>query len=246
MLYLGKPTPKQIHHAVTDNHPDFFQRKAVETQDQRLARYYQAGIISPETPICDVPLLAMDFETTGLHPEQDGIVSIGLVPMQLDRIQCNQTHYWLLKPRFNLRNESIVIHGITHSAVADAPDLLSILDSLLQQMAGHVIVAHHASIERQFLDAALKARIGEGIHFPVIDTMSLEARLHRQGIQFFWQKLLGKPQVSIRLADSRARYGLPYYRPHHAATDALACAELLQAQIAHRFALHTPVSSLWQ
>ena len=48
-----------------------------------------------------------------------------------------------------------------------------------------------------------------------------------------------------RLADSRLRYNLPVYRPHHAVTDALACAELLQAQLAHRFNKETPVSQLW-
>ncbi|MEC7120273.1 MAG: 3'-5' exonuclease [Pseudomonadota bacterium] len=244
MLYLGKPVD-QPQRDNTRNRADFFQKQAAETRDLRLKRYYQAGIVAPETPIGDVPLLAMDFETTGLDPKQNGIVSIGLVPMRLDRIQCHQIHYWILKPRFNLRHDSIVIHGITHSAVADAPDLLSILDTLLQQMAGHVMVVHHAGIERQFLDAALKARIGEGIHFPVIDTMSLEARLYRHGAPSFWQKLLGQPKTSIRLADSRTRYGLPHYRPHHAVTDALACAELLQAQVAHRFAWSTPISELW-
>jgi len=51
---------------------------------------------------------------------------------------------------------------------------------------------------------------------------------------------------SIRLADSRRRYGLPRYRPHHAMTDALSSAELLQAQVAHHFAPDTPIRDLWR
>jgi len=38
---------------------------------------------------------------------------------------------------------------------------------------------------------------------------------------------------------------LPRYRLHHALTDALATAELLQAQVAHRFTPDTPLSALW-
>ena len=105
----------------------------------------------------------------------------------------------------------------------------------------------YGGAERSFLDRALKARIGEGIEFPVIDTMDLEARIHRAVRPGFFARLFGKkPEtVSIRLADSRARYRLPRYRAHHALTDALATAELLQAQVAHRFAPDTPLRELW-
>lgn len=71
------------------------------------------------------------------------------------------------------------------------------------------------------LDGALRTRIGEQIEFPVIDTMELEARLHRGQRPGWWDRLRGRrpEQVSIRLAASRARYGLPRYRPHDALTD---------------------------
>ncbi len=112
-------------------------------------------------------------------------------------------------------------------------------------MAGQVIVVHHKGIERNFLDTALKRRIGEGIEFPVIDTLELEARLHRRKPPGFIDRLLGREKVSIRLAESRARYHLPHYRPHDALTDALASAELLQAQVATRFSKSSPVADLW-
>jgi DNA polymerase-3 subunit epsilon len=38
---------------------------------------------------------------------------------------------------------------------------------------------------------------------------------------------------------------LPRYRLHHALSDALASAELLQAQVAHRFEPQTPLRDLW-
>jgi DNA polymerase-3 subunit epsilon len=56
---------------------------------------------------------------------------------------------------------------------------------------------------------------------------------------------MGKKPVSIRLADSRLRYGLPLYQAHHALTDALATAELLQAQIATHYPADVTVGELW-
>lgn len=225
--------------------PAIFAKLADKTQDPLLKRFYQAGVVAPDTPLAEVPLIAMDFETTGIDANRDDIVSIGLVPMSLERIRVSESRHWILKPNAKLREESVVIHGITHSEIETAPDLERILGELLEIMAGHLIVVHHRGIERNFLDAALKQRIGEGILFPVIDTLELEARLYRKRRPGLIARLLGQKPKSIRLPESRARYHLPHYHAHHALTDALACAELLQAQVAHRFSPETPIHQLW-
>jgi DNA polymerase-3 subunit epsilon len=222
-----------------------FTELARQARYPALKAFYQAGVVAQDTPLKDVPLVAIDFETTGLDPRKGGIVSIGLMPMSLSRIHCAGARHWVVKPRARLSTESVVVHGITHSEIAAAPDLSRILDQLLEQLRGKVGVVHHRGIERSFLNAALKVRIGEGIEFPVIDTMELEARLHRRRPLSLWDRLRGRRPVSIRLAQSRERYHLPHYRPHHALTDALACAELLQAQVADRFSVDTPVGELW-
>jgi DNA polymerase-3 subunit epsilon len=56
---------------------------------------------------------------------------------------------------------------------------------------------------------------------------------------------MGRQKTSIRLTDSRTRYHLPYYRQHNALTDALACAELLQAQCATHLMPDTPLNTIW-
>ena len=216
-------------------------------RDPRLQAFYAAGAVAGDTPLQDVPLLALDVETTGLDPTTDGIVSVGLVPMSLDRIRASQGRHWLLKPRVPLADEAVTFHGITHQQLRQAPDLDDVLAELLSIMAGQVMVVHCRDIERQFLDQGLRRRIGEGIEFPVIDTMALEARLHRRPPPPWWQRLWRPmpPPVSIRLAASRARYGLPRYRLHHALSDSLASTDLLQAQVAHRFGPQTPLHDLW-
>ena len=176
-----------------------------------------------------------------------GIVSIGLVPMHLDRIASSRSRHWIVKPRAAMGAESVTIHGITDSQVQHASDLEQILGELLDAIAGQVLAVHFRDIERRILDAAFVARIGEGIQFPVLDKMELKARLHRGQTTGLIDRVLGRkpPWVSIRLVDSRARYRLPRYKPHNAMTDALASAELLQAQVAHHYAPETLVRAVW-
>lgn len=220
-----------------------FAELAASAKDPRLQAFYQAGCVAADTPLEQVPLLALDVETTGLDANQHAIVSLGLMPFNLQRIRCGDARYWVVKPASELSSESVTFHHITHSDIRHAPRLGQILDELLTVMAGKVMVVHYRSIERSFLDQAVREHLGEGLQFPVIDTMQLEARLHRQ--PNWWERLLRRQPVSIRLADSRLRYNLPPYQAHHALTDALATAELLQAQVATRYTVNTPVGELW-
>ena len=190
-------------------------------------------------------MVALDMETTGLDEHRHAIVSIGVVPFTLHRIKLAERRYWVVNPSRPLDEASIAYHHITHSEIAQAPDLEAILDELLVQLAGRLVVVHFRNIERPFLDAAVKARRGEGVLFPMIDTMSLEARLHRQTLWARFRRWLGRPPVSIRLHASRERYGLPAYQGHHALIDALATAELLQAQIATHYRPDTPLKDIW-
>ncbi|WP_249978662.1 3'-5' exonuclease [Vreelandella olivaria] len=227
------------------NWADYFAARAQRAQDGALKQFFAAPLPDPETPISQVPLVALDMETTGLDERHHGIVSIGVVPFTLDRIKLSERRYWVVKPPRPLDEASIAYHHITHSEIAEAPDLEDILDELLGALEGRLVVVHFRNIERPFLDTAVKERRGEGVMFPMIDTMSLEARLHRQTLWARFRRWLGRPPVSIRLHASRDRYGLPAYQGHHALVDALATAELLQAQIAHRYTPDTPLKSLW-
>ncbi len=223
-----------------------FARLAEQAQHPALKAFYEAGCPAVDCPLDAAPLLALDIETTGLNPQRDAVVSLGLVPFNLRRIQCRQAQYQVVKPSSELSEESITFHRITHSDIQEAPRVASIIENLLQAMAGKVVVVHYQAIERGFLDQVCRRHLGEGLHFPVIDTMALEARLHRgSGEPNWFQRLLGKRSQSIRLDDSRQRYHLPHYQAHHALTDAIATAELLQAQALTHYSPEVPIGSLW-
>lgn len=223
----------------------YMARRAQRARNPAIQQFFATALPDPETPIADVPMVALDLETTGLDEHRHAIVSIGLVPFTLKRIKLAERRYWVVNPSRPLAEASIAFHHITHSEIAQAPDLDMVLDELLAQLAGRLVVVHFRNIERPFLDAAVKARRGEGVLFPMIDTMSLEARRHRQTLWARFRRWLGRPPVSIRLHASRERYGLPAYQGHHALVDALATAELLQAQIATHYRPETPLKDIW-
>lgn len=227
-----------------NNWHDRVQALQHQAKDARLKHFYSQVVTTGTTPINDITMVAMDFETTGLDSNNNDIVSIGLVPFNLSRIFCRQARHWLLKPTTPLEDESVVLHQITHSEVADAPRFEKVLTELLAILAGKVVVVHYHKLERSFLRDKIQRIVGDTLLFPLIDTMDLEFRAldARRGLL---GRLVRSPIGSTRLADSRKRYGLPAYNQHHALTDALATAELLQAQIAHHYRQDTPLQDLW-
>jgi len=229
---------------VPEDWPRFYRHQAQQVEESCLQAFYREGVLDPNTVIGKAPMVAMDFETTGLDAEQAEIVSIGIVPFDMRRIYCRQSCHWVVKPENELHEASIVIHGITHSDIEEAPRLHTILDQLLPLIAGKLVVVHYRYMEREFMRRAIDELLGEVLLFPVLDTMEIERRILRKQ-QSWGQKVLNRPLASLRLGDSRRRYHLPHYSVHNALTDALSTAELLQAQISHHFSRDLPIHELW-
>ena len=68
----------------------FFGRKTPDAARQKALRsvapsplrdYLEAPLPDANTPIQDLRLLAVDIETTGLHPRNDHVLSVGFVPV---------------------------------------------------------------------------------------------------------------------------------------------------------------------
>lgn len=221
-----------------------YQAKLERSSHPVLLDFYSTPLPEKNTPINEIKFLAMDFETTGLDQNKDEIITVGIVPFDLNRIYLSQSKHWLVKPQRPLKESSIVIHGITHSDIMNAPSLSRYLDQIISSLKGYVVVAHYHSIERYFLSNAVKRQLGEEIEFPMIDTMATEEMIIRRDYGLI-SRLKGEPKPSVRLGAARSRYSLPPYSPHHALTDAIATAELFQAQISKHFETTTPIEQLW-
>jgi DNA polymerase-3 subunit epsilon len=206
---------------------DSRRRKILELAPEGPVRdYLSAPLIDRSRDIHSVSLLSLDFETSGLDSSKDHIVSAGYVVIERGEIQLSAATHELVRTEKLLTEESVVIHKITDDAASAGSPLDEVVGKLLQALAGRVMVAHNTKIELSFLTQACRDLYGISPRFPAIDTM----RIARQ-----WLERRNKEieQGDLRLFNLRKRYGLPMYQAHNALTDAIATAELLQAQIAH-------------
>ncbi|UBI05906.1 3'-5' exonuclease [Corynebacterium falsenii] len=186
-----------------------------------LADYYAATAPGPDTPLDELPMLAVDVETTGLNPAKDRILSIGWVPIDGRVITLGGAAYHVVKPESGDGSvgHSATIHGLTDDDVATGRPLSDVLGELLAALAGRAMLVHYEPIEREFLTAACRKLYGSGLKVPTVDTLEIERR-HMERMATFPRG------EDLRLPRIRQRYGLPAYGSHNALGDALATAEL--------------------
>jgi DNA polymerase-3 subunit epsilon len=184
----------------------------------------------PSTPWRDAIFSVVDLETTGLDPAADEIVSFATVTVAEGRVILADARYQLVQPRHMPGADSIRIHGLRESDLADAPQLAEVLDVLLDAITGRVLVAHVAAIEEGFLAAALPTS-GPGLRNPIVDTAGLAIELRRR------RRQPPPRREPIGLSDLARSLGLPVHRPHHADGDALTTAQAFLALATHLDAL---------
>ena len=202
-------------------------RKMLESAPEGALRdYLSVPLIDRNSDIHKISLLSLDFETSGLDARKDYIVSAGYVAIEDGMIQLSTACHELVKLTGSLTEQSVVIHKITDDDVSTGLPLDEVIANLLNALAGKIMVAHHAKIELTFLTQACQVLYGVSPRFPVIDTMRIAK-------QWMVQRNKEIEQGDLRLFNLRKRYGLPMYQAHNALSDAIATAELLQAQISH-------------
>tara|TARA_B110001454_G_C12699450_1_gene425946 strand:- start:5 stop:718 length:714 start_codon:yes stop_codon:yes gene_type:complete len=228
---------------IPDDWDIFYSEQVQDALPESLDSFYHHPLLTDHQSMQATDFVALDIETTGLDAQKDDIVSIGLVPFDAQRIYLAKAKHWVVSSR-RLTSESVLIHGITHTEVAEAPSLDSVLPEILANLQGKQIVVHYRYMEREFLRIALSEMWQKNFLFPVIDTLELEAKYLRD-TQSLMARFIKKQLPSLRLLHARERYHLPAYENHNALVDALATAELLQAQIAKHQLAEKPVRALW-
>ena len=206
--------------------------RALGPGDSPLHGYLAAPWPAPDTDIRDVPLLAVDLETTGLHPRRDHVLAVGLLPIDGLRIDLSRAQRFVVNAGVAV-GQSATIHGLTDDDIAAGDPLDDVLPAVLEQLRGRVLLAHYTDIEERFLSAACERVYGARMPVARIDTLELHRRLI-----VGWGE--APVPLALRLWSARKRYGLPVYKAHDALCDALACAELFLAQVAE-MQMHGPV-----
>ncbi len=175
-------------------------------------------------PWREAPFTVIDFETTGLHPPGDEIISFATVTVSEGRLSLADARHRLIRPRRMPRANSIRIHGLRAADLEGADPLDDALGELLEAITGTVLVAHVAGVERAFLEAALETR-GIALRNSFVDTASLavELSLRSRDAPYF------PVEGPVGLTNLARSYGLPVHRPHQADGDALTTGQVFLA-----------------
>jgi DNA polymerase-3 subunit epsilon len=157
----------------------------------------------------------IDIETTGLELDRDDIISVGVAEVVQARIT-SRFLYEVARPSRPISEAAMCLHALTADELAAAPPIAQVLPRLRAHVAGSVIVAHAAWVERAFLNRALRP-LGERVPDRLVDTAALARHLG-----------LVPPGTHEPSLEALARQlGLPVHTPHHALGDAVTTAEVL-------------------
>jgi DNA polymerase-3 subunit epsilon len=182
---------------------------------------------SLDTPLSELPILAVDFETTGLDAKADKLLSVGFVTLEQEQIKLKSSYHQIIKAKAKLEASNVIIHQITDDQKEQGKPLELVVERLLKALAGKVMLVHFARIERQFLQQACLELYGFSPDFPMIDTLVVAKRqLDKRDVAY--------DPSELRLSSLRHQIKLPDHHGHDALNDAVATAELLLAQMANR------------
>lgn len=193
-----------------------------------LKEFLSVPFPDPGSNIYETPILAVDFETTGLDVKKDHILSIGSIAMERGDIRVNSAYHQVINTEGDLAEESVVIHQITDEDKSlYGTKLETGIERLLKDLAGHVMLVHFARIEKNFLQRACKQLYGMAPDFPIIDTLELCKRRYDRKMEDYSNN-------ELRLFNLRDSHALPAYGAHNALSDALCTAELFLAELSIR------------
>jgi DNA polymerase-3 subunit epsilon len=179
-----------------------------------------ADEIDAATMLLNVPLVAIDTETTGKDPAVDRIVEIACVVWEGGRVTAR--HRWLVNPERAIPKEAFDVHGISDDDVKDKPPFKAISHEVLAVLEGKLPLAYNADFDRTFLAEEL---MRSGIAGKKVPPAA------RRGIEWIdplvWARELQKDEKGKSLGEVAERLGVALERAHSATADAEAAMNVL-------------------
>ncbi len=187
-----------------------------------LSRRFEPAAIWAEERLC-----VIDFETTGLTPESDRVIEVGIACFE--RGELVELKNWLVNPGIPVPEEARAVHNIGDEELRGAPSIADVLPELEALIEDHLPVAYHALFDRAFLHAEI-ARAGH------TRRSRMPAAFESDVVwvdPLVWVRELHKDEKGHRLGEVCARLGIRLDNAHRAASDAEATGRVLLALAPH-------------
>jgi DNA polymerase-3 subunit epsilon len=169
-------------------------------------------------------VVVFDVETTGISPENDRIVEVGLARFERGRLV--KTWGTLINPGMEIPKAASEIHGITNDDVANAPSFIAALPHVLSITRDAWPCAYNASFDKKFWSHELSRLSG-------LDVTSLTIPMFDPSFQWVdpvvWSRHHNGIWKGNKLTQACERYGISIENAHRATDDAVATGKLLFA-----------------
>jgi len=177
--------------------------------DDQFFNFYEVGI--EDKKLHEIEFTAIDFETTGLYPEQDRIIEVGLVKFILNGEDLQFGSF--VDPERPLPSKITEICGITQDDLSGAPKINDLMDGILEFLEGTLMIAHNINFDYGFLKKeASVCHKSFNIEYG-IDTVAM-AKKSFKGLQSYSLQNLAR---DLKLSIGEA---------HRALDDAILCKDL--------------------
>jgi DNA polymerase III subunit epsilon len=173
-----------------------------------------------DTPMNDLPFVAIDVETTGFDPNDDRVIEVACVVFTGGEVE---RHGWLINPGRPISDESRAVHNISDDDVREAPPFAGVAEQILAVLRRGVPLAYNAEFDRAFLMAEFGRAGVERSDVPAL----------RKSVDWLdpltWARELQQSEKSKSLSSVAERLGIEAGTAHRAVDDAHTAARVLLA-----------------
>lgn len=170
-------------------------------------------VLADGLPLEEMPVLALDIETTGLDVARDRMLSVGAVRLHGTKLFRAVFLDRLVDPHVPVPPAATAVHGITDSMVEGAPSFAEVWPELEAMMSGVVVVGYNIGFDLAILRREVEAAGGRWPDPPSLDALRLVAALDPS-------------RTDLDLETVAADFGIGIEGRHTAFGDALVAAEL--------------------
>lgn len=163
------------------------------------------------------PLAVLAVQSTGLHPQRDGIWEVAVLLVDEGRVSARLG--WLLDPGQPLPAPVVALGGVLDAELRGQPRFAEIAGELQAALHGRLLVGHNLRVDLAFLRHGLLAA-GLRLRARQLCTLRLARQLY--------------PELSVHGLDALcAQFAIPRFISHRAPADAEAVWQLLQRLTTH-------------
>jgi DNA polymerase-3 subunit epsilon len=149
-------------------------------------------------------ICALDLETTGVNPNTDRIIQIGVIRIEVDGTLKEGVQ--LVNPGCPIPPESTAVHGITNEMVQDKPRFETLAPGLFAGLKEADLCGFNISFDIRFLIAEFSRHKFDYKPGKIIDGMKIFHKYYRRDLSAAHREYCGEPFEGAHdaLADARA------------------------------------------